>query len=92
MCLAIPMRVAAIDGSAATIEAEGLTQSTSLLLVPEARVGDFVLVHAGFAIAVLEPDDAAERLALFEEIAAMADDEPGPSAGPDARKPHDSSI
>ena len=63
------------------------------MLVPEARVGDFVLVHAGFAIAVLESDDATERLALFEEIVAMAtDDETGPSAGPDAGRPHDPSI
>ncbi len=76
MCLAIPMRITATDGAAATIEADGLVQTTSLMLVPDARVGDFVLVHAGFAIAVLESDDAAERLALFDEIVAMgADDE-----------------
>jgi hydrogenase expression/formation protein HypC len=92
MCIAIPMRVAAIDGAAATLEAEGLTQAASLLLVPQARVGDFVLVHAGFAITVLEPDDAAERLALFEELAALADDEVGPSAEPDNRRPHDPSV
>jgi hydrogenase maturation factor len=55
-------------------------------------VGDFVLVHAGFAITVLEPDDAAERLALFEELAALADDEVGPSAEPDNRRPHDPSV
>ena len=93
MCLAIPMRITATDGAAATIEADGLVQKTSLMLVPEARVGDFVLVHAGFAIAVLQSDDAAERLALFDEIAAMAaDDEAGPSAGPNAGRPHDPSI
>ncbi len=94
MCLAIPMRITAADGAAATIEADGLVQKTSLMLVPEARVGDFVLVHAGFAIAVLQSDDAAERLALFEELAAMAadDDEAGPSAGPNAGRPHDPSI
>jgi hydrogenase expression/formation protein HypC len=93
MCLAIPMRITATDGAAATIEADGLVQTTSLMLVPQARVGDFVLVHAGFAIAVLESDDATERLALFEEIVAMAtDDETGPSAEPDAERPHDPSI
>jgi hydrogenase expression/formation protein HypC len=87
------MRITATDGAAATIEADGLVQTTSLMLVPEARVGDFVLVHAGFAIAVLESDDATERLALFEEIVAMAtDDETGPSAEPDAERPHDPSI
>ena len=93
MCLAIPMRITATDGAAATIEADGLVQTTSLMLVPDARVGDFVLVHAGFAIAVLDSDDAAERLALFDEIVAMgADDETGPPAGPDAGPPHDPSI
>ncbi len=93
MCLAIPMRITATDGTAATIAADGLVQKTSLMLVPDARVGDFVLVHAGFAIAVLDSDDAAGRLALFDEIVAMgADDEPGPSAGPHAGRPHDPSI
>ncbi len=93
MCLAIPMRITATDGAAATIEADGLVQTTSLMLVPDARVGDFVLVHAGFAIAVLESEDAAERLALFDEIAAMgADDEAPSAADPDAGRPHDPSI
>jgi hydrogenase expression/formation protein HypC len=87
------MRITATDGAAATIEADGLVQTTSLMLVPEARVGDFVLVHAGFAIAVLESDDAAERLALFDEIVAMAaDDEADSAAGPNAGRPHDPSI
>ena len=97
MCLAIPMRITAIDGPAATIEAEGLVQQTNLMLVPQAVVGDYVLVHAGFAIAVLDSDDAAERLSLFEEIAGLADqdDEPPggpsrPSRGPD--RPHDPTI
>lgn len=82
MCLAIPMRITATDGADATIEADGLVQRTSLMLVPGARVGDYVLVHAGFAIAVLDADDAAERLALFDEIAALGD-EPAVPAAPD---------
>ena len=92
MCLAIPMRITATDGAAATIEADGLVQTTSLMLVPDARVGDFVLVHAGFAIAVLESEDAAERLALFDEIVAMGADETPSAADPDAGRPHDPSI
>jgi len=93
MCLAIPMRITATDGAAATIEAEGLVQTTSLMLVPDARIGDYVLVHAGFAIAVLESDDAAERLALFDEIAGLAGgDEPGSDPDPDAGRPYDPSI
>jgi len=82
MCLAIPMRITATDGADATIEADGLVQRTSLMLVPDARVGDFVLVHAGFAIAVLDEGEAVERLALFDELAALAG-ESGGLGGPD---------
>ena len=93
MCLAIPMRITATDGAAATIEADGLVQTTSLMLVPGARVGDFVLVHAGFAIAVLDSGEAVERLALFDEILAMgAGDQAGPPARSDEERPHDPSI
>ncbi len=97
MCLAIPMRITATDGPDATIEADGLVQRTSLMLVPDARVGDYVLVHAGFAIAVLDSDDAAERLALFEEIAGLGaePDQPRVSGEPDTADdghPEDPSI
>jgi hydrogenase expression/formation protein HypC len=74
MCLAIPMRITAVDGEMATIELEGLTQRTSLMLVPEAAVGDYVLVHAGCAITVLDAAEAEERLALFAEIAELEDE------------------
>jgi hydrogenase expression/formation protein HypC len=74
MCLAIPMRITAVDGEMATIELEGLTQRTSLMLVPEAAVGDYVLVHAGCAITVLDATEAEERLALFAEIAELEDE------------------
>ncbi len=84
MCLAIPMRITATDGPDATIEADGLVQRTSLMLVPDARVGDYVLVHAGFAIAVLDSGEAAERLALFDELAGLAG-ESGRPTGPAAR-------
>ena len=56
MCLAVPMRITAIDDGMATIEPAGLAQRASLMLVPEAVVGDYVLVHAGFAITVLDAE------------------------------------
>ncbi len=68
MCLAIPMRITAIDGALATIVAEGLEQRASLALVPEAAIGDHVLVHAGYAITVLDADEAEERMKLFAEL------------------------
>lgn len=74
MCLALPMRVIAIDGDIATIAAEGLEQRASLMLVPDAKPGDYVLVHAGFVISVLDEAEAAETLALFADLAACADE------------------
>jgi hydrogenase expression/formation protein HypC len=74
MCLAIPMRITAVDGEMATIELEGLTQRASLMLVPEAAIGDYVLVHAGCAITVLDAAEAEERLALIAEIAELEDE------------------
>ncbi len=59
MCLALPMRITAVDGAIATIAAEGLEQRASLTLVPDAKLGDYVLVHAGFAISVLDESEAA---------------------------------
>ncbi|HMK92868.1 MAG TPA: HypC/HybG/HupF family hydrogenase formation chaperone [Thermoleophilia bacterium] len=89
MCLAVPMRITAIDGPAAVIEAEGLVQQTSLMLVPDARVGDFVLVHAGFAIAVLDDAEAAARLDLFDELTGLADAAPGDDEPPSTSAPDD---
>ena len=88
MCLAVPMRITAIDGPAAVIEADGLVQHTNLMLVPDAKVGDFVLVHAGFAIAVLDDAEAAERLDLFTELAELGG---GLSGTDDDDDEHDSS-
>ncbi len=69
MCLALPMRVLSIDGDTATIAAEGLEQRASLALVPDARVGDWVLVHAGYALNVLAEQEARETLSLLAELA-----------------------
>lgn len=75
MCIAIPMLITAVDGVMATIAAEGLQQRCSLALVPGAAVGDYVLVHAGYAITVLDEADAQERNELFAELQAFEEDE-----------------
>jgi hydrogenase expression/formation protein HypC len=75
MCLALPMRITAVDGVLATIATAGLEQRASLMLVPEAKVGDYVLVHAGFAISVLDEAEANETLDLIREIGAFAPDD-----------------
>ena len=69
MCLAIPMRIARIDGPVAEVEVEGVKRRARLDLLPHARVGDYVLIHAGLAIALVDEDEARETLALLKELA-----------------------
>lgn len=70
MCLAVPSRVVATDGSVATVEAFGERREVSLLLLDEAvRVGDYLLVQVGgHAFRKIEPDLARESLALMEQV------------------------
>lgn len=75
MCLAIPMRITTVDDTLATIVTEGLEQRCSIALVPDAEVGDYVLVHAGFAISVIDEAEANETLDLLREISAYAEEE-----------------
>ncbi len=74
MCLAIPSQVVEVAGNRAKVEVSGNTIEADLSLVEGAGVGDWVLVHAGFAIEKLEPEDARETLRLFQEIEGTWDD------------------
>ena len=71
MCLAIPAKVTKIDGEMATIDVGGVTRSASLMLLSDVEVGDYVIVHAGFAIHKVDPREAQESLRLFREMAAI---------------------
>ena len=75
MCLAIPVLIKSIDGNEATIEIGGISRKASILLTPEARVGDYVLLHTGYAIAVLNEDEAKETLELIEAVAKAGEEE-----------------
>jgi len=75
MCLAIPTRILSIDGLQAVVELGGVRRTISLVLTPEAQVGDYAIVHTGFAINVLDEDEAQETLRLFAEMAALDDAE-----------------
>lgn len=69
MCLAVPSKIIEIDGYTATVDVMGLRKQISLMLMPEEpKIGDYVLVHAGFAINKIEPYDAEQALKLYEEI------------------------
>jgi len=70
MCLAIPARVMRVEGSKAQVDfGEGVLREVNVTLV-EAKVGDYVLVHAGYAIQLLDKKDALETLSLWNEILA----------------------
>jgi hydrogenase expression/formation protein HypC len=75
MCLAIPALVKSIEGQEADVEVGGVSRRASIVLTPEARVGDYVLLHTGYAINVIDEEEAQETLKLFEEIARAEDDE-----------------
>lgn len=66
MCLAIPAQIKSIEGLLAQVEMGGVRRTVSLALTPEAQVGDYVIVHVGFAISVLDEAEAQETLALLE--------------------------
>ena len=74
MCIAVPSRIIAIDDLMATIDVQGAQRRISLMLLPEpAEVGDYVLVHAGYAIQRLDPEAGVETLSLFNEILAKTE-------------------
>ena len=69
MCLAVPVRVLQVDELKALVELGGLARQASIMLVPDTQVGDYVLLHAGFAIQKLDEREAEETIRLLAEIA-----------------------
>jgi len=69
MCLAIPALIKSIDGQQAVADIEGVTREISLQLTPEAKVGDYVLLHTGYAISIIDAAEAEETLKLLREMA-----------------------
>jgi hydrogenase expression/formation protein HypC len=75
MCLAIPAEVIQIDDTVATVRVGDSLRKASLMLLPEAHVGDYVIVHAGFALHRIDPAEAQESLRLLRDLAAIGDQE-----------------
>jgi hydrogenase expression/formation protein HypC len=69
MCLAIPALVKSIEGVMAQVEVGGVTRRVSILLTPEVKAGDYVLLHAGYAISEIDKDEALKTLEMLNEIA-----------------------
>jgi hydrogenase expression/formation protein HypC len=74
VCLAIPVLIKAIADKEAEVEIGGITRRISLELTPEAKVGDYAIVHTGYAINILDQEEAEETLRLLEEIAAVGEE------------------
>ena len=68
MCLAVPVKTTSIDGEQAEVDIGGVGRKVSIILTPEARVGDYVLLHTGYAINVLNEEEAQETLSLLERM------------------------
>lgn len=74
MCLAVPMQIESIDGAMATVAVAGTRREVSVALLPEPRVGDYVLVHAGFAIRTIDEHEAQETATLLNRMAQLRDE------------------
>jgi len=69
MCLGIPAQVVSVAGDSATVEVGGARREVSVILLDGVESGEWVILHAGFAIQKLDPEEAEKTLALFREIA-----------------------
>ncbi|HDM08948.1 MAG: HypC/HybG/HupF family hydrogenase formation chaperone [Deltaproteobacteria bacterium] len=76
MCLAIPAKIVEIKDGMGTIDMDGTQREVSLLLLNDAQIGDYVIVHAGFAIHKIDEAEAMESLKVLREMASVMDDEP----------------
>ena len=68
MCLAVPAKVVEINDQLASVEVQGVRRAASMMPLPEARVGDYVLVHAGFAMQIVDHEEAERIEALRAEM------------------------
>lgn len=68
MCLSIPAKIDSIDGDMAQVNVGGVTYKASLQLLDDVQVGDYILLHTGFAIQKISEEEAAETLGIFKEF------------------------
>jgi hydrogenase expression/formation protein HypC len=71
MCLAIPVKVISVDGDEAEIEISGVRRQANIILTPSVKEGDYVLLHTGYAIGIVDEAEAGETLKLLEEMASL---------------------
>ncbi|MCD6496750.1 MAG: HypC/HybG/HupF family hydrogenase formation chaperone [Deltaproteobacteria bacterium] len=81
MCLAVPMQIRDLEMPLATVEVAGVSRQVNVELVDQPKIGDYVVVHAGYAIEKLTEEEALETLDLLRQVAELGDDEPPPTPG-----------
>ena len=77
MCLAVPSRIIEIKDTVATVDVDGVKRQASIMLLDDAKIGDYVIVHAGFAISKLDEETAEQTLADMRNMLSFMDREAG---------------
>lgn len=72
MCLAIPAKIIKKNGDMAVVDVSGVRREASLMLCPDAKIGDYIIMHAGFAIQKLDKKDAEETLQMLNDMVKLA--------------------
>jgi len=72
MCLAIPAMIKSIDGYQAEVDINGVIRQISIQLTPEAKVGDYILLHTGYSINIIDEAEAEETLRLLKELSEVS--------------------
>jgi len=73
MCLAVPGKIIDRQDMLATVDINGVQRKVSLMLLPEAKIDEFVLIHAGFAVQTIDEEEARKTMELFKELEQYAD-------------------
>ena len=73
MCLAIPAKIISKKGDTAMVDVSGVQREANLMLCPDAQVGDYIIMHAGFAIHLLDKKDAEETLQMLSDMKGLAE-------------------
>jgi len=75
MCLAIPALVKTVNGQQAEVEIDGISRNVSIWLTPDVRAGDYILLHTGYAISIIDAGEAEETLAMLREMVSLDENE-----------------
>ena len=87
MCLAIPAKIMNMEDGMGTVDMAGVQKKVSLILLEDARVGDYIIVHAGFGIHKIDEEVAMESLRILRKAATLLDDDSPPEPEEDEVRP-----